>query len=199
LEKLGIFIDGSWLFHVTKHLKDSYQLKLLYQRIPGSLGRYFKTNNYNATSCEVHFYGSLPENTSSYDNSRQQKFYTILNERFGFHTHIFKLTRCESSGKFREKQVDVAIATDMLDFSRSYDVIAFVGGDQDFLPVLTRIHAKGKKLLHVGYNDQKLKYCPTSSVFHSAKCLQFPTFFINEHIQDLCVPVLPITANRLIA
>ena len=202
MENVAIFIDGSWLYQVSKHLKNSHNLKLLYQRIPSSICQHLRANSGQSFSSEVHFYGSLPENTPSYDNSKQRHFYKFLEEKFGFKTHIFQLCRCRDTGKYREKQVDVAIATDMLDFAlgrQSHNVIAFVGGDQDYIPVLTRMNAKGKKLLLVGYNDREQRYNPTSSRLRNAKYLHFPTLFINEHTDIFCKSILPLTTNNLVA
>ena len=66
-------------------------------------------------------------------------------------TEVSKCPHCtDSMLGYKEKGVDTRIATDMIKFAweDAYDTALLVSADQDFVPVVDFLDAKGKKVLH---------------------------------------------------
>lgn len=63
--------------------------------------------------------------------------------------------RTGPDGRGREKQVDVYLATEIvaLAYEDAYDVAYLISGDEDYVPAIERVHAKGKQVIAVTFRD----------------------------------------------
>lgn len=90
-----------------------------------------------------YFYGSIPKNPKP----SQEAFHNSL-QYMGYETKIFQLS--EHSGEFREeKEVDIALATDVLLFGHrdNYDIAVILTGDKDYKPAIQAIKDMGKTVI----------------------------------------------------
>lgn len=138
MPKVAVFIDGASF---------SIACRRAHSGLPdyGALGRLI-ARRWNHTLGPIFYYDSLSSHPSS--QARQRKFWQVQRER-GI---TLKLGRTEPNhdGSFRQKEVDVMIACDLLTgaFEKSFDRAALVSGDTDFAYA---IECAGKLGVEVGW------------------------------------------------
>ena len=75
-----------------------------------------------------------------------------------FHDYIrhngFELKLRDSTNEVTQKEVDVALAVDMLQqaYDDNYDIAILISGDRDFVPAIEKIKARGKRVEVASFN-----------------------------------------------
>jgi len=127
-KRLMIFIDGSNVYKEAKrHFGQDCQID--YPKLIEELSQ-------NEDFIRAYFYGSKLE-------GRNEAFFKSLNYK-GIKTIIKTLK--EREGRYIEKGIDVALATDLLalGFRGAFDVAIVVSGDGDLKNVIERVQSVGR-------------------------------------------------------
>lgn len=79
---------------------------------------------------------------------------------------------------YEQKEVDVSLAVDMLEHAllNHYDVAILVSGDRDYIPVIQRVQASGKRVEVASYEDfisSDNELILTADVYHKLKDIPF--------------------------
>ncbi|MFQ6095044.1 MAG: NYN domain-containing protein [Candidatus Bathyarchaeia archaeon] len=132
-QKVMIFVDGSNLLHSAIQAG----VKLDYDKLRTVLvgdGRLVR----------AYWFGSYREG-----DKKQERFYEMLKKRLGYDVTIYKTQR-RIDGRtgreyYREKGVDVALVTEMLQlgFLRAYDTCILVAGDADYARAVEVVKRQG--------------------------------------------------------
>ncbi len=143
MQRLIIFIDGSYLFKAFKSIRE--------QKLGDSEGRYrYKDVKMSEILSKPYYlvqkryYGSI----NSFDPTvaeKQARYHTFL-RRQGFENTIMDLKII--GGEHKEKGVDGSINVDMNELARenAYEVAILVAADGDFtVPGVTRVQERYKK------------------------------------------------------
>lgn len=85
----------------------------------------------------------------------QMKYYEIMQYR-GAKVILNKLKR-DKPGEYRQKGVDVYIASDLLSlaFENAYDIAMLVSGDSDFIEVIDKVRERGKLVFLASFENGK--------------------------------------------
>jgi len=78
-----------------------------------------------------------------------------------------------------EKEVDVQLATDLLEFRNIYDVAILISGDQDFTPAVKVIKNHGKRVVNVSFTTRGGKLLPGGAYVLNQICDK--TLIIDYH------------------
>lgn len=129
VDRVMIFIDGSYLFHAARDLG----LKLDYEKLQSVLTQ-------NRKLVRPYYYGTNGKHPG------QDAFHNKL-RYMGFEVDLRPL-RQYGAGKPFEKGVDVALVTDMLTFAfrDSYDAAILVSGDKDYVKAVKRVKEIPKRV-----------------------------------------------------
>lgn len=182
---IEIFVDGSWLYQVCRHLKKQYGYKFDYSQIPTLVRSHLMRHGFTGNICNIYYLCSYHPN--SHYASNEQRLYRAL-EWMGFKVIRFSARR--TANGFCEKKVDVALTAWMMSRSISddaFDVGVLISGDSDYVPMLDFLNQRQKKLLLVGYEDNVQGYYPTSRELMQDNSFTIPTLLINENIDELCI------------
>jgi len=153
MERLIIFIDGSYLFKSFKSIRECYlkDMKGEYRHNPVQLADIF-SQGYSLQ--EKHYYGSINSFNAGIA-AKQARFHTYLHIR-GFHMTIMDLKII--GGEHKEKGVDGSINVDMneLAHDNKYDVGILVAADGDFTePGVKRVQEKyHKKIINASFKNR---------------------------------------------
>ncbi len=127
--RVSIFIEGSHLFFVTKHLGFQYDTK----KLRDLFGKYG-----NVVDCI--YYAAVPADGS------QDGFLTHLSKTgYSVETKPLKTIKHEDGGGHQKGNFDVEIALDMVAQVENYDLAVLVSGDGDFERPLKILRSRGKQ------------------------------------------------------
>lgn len=134
--KLMVFIDGSNLYHESDRF--SRGIRIDFEKF-----REVTSRGYDLI--RSFYYASIPA-TPTPD---QAGFFKKLNY-LGFKTRIKPLREVYLNGRreYREKGVDVALATDLVSYGmrKAYDWALVVSGDQDLCDAIEHVQAQGLRV-----------------------------------------------------
>lgn len=134
--KLMVFIDGSNLYHESDRF--SRGIRIDFEKFREVLSEGFDL-------IRMFYYASIPQ-TATPD---QAGFFKKLNY-LGFKTRIKPLREVYINGRreYREKGVDVALATDLVSYGmrKAYDWALVVSGDQDLCDAIEHVQAQGLRV-----------------------------------------------------
>ncbi|MFA6551917.1 MAG: NYN domain-containing protein [Candidatus Paceibacterota bacterium] len=117
----AIFIDGDWLYMVTRRINR----KVDYVKFFSILIKSFGTNT------KVYFYGAI--NSS---DKKQTSFYALL-KKIGYRVFCTELIKRE--GVFISKGLEIQLSVDAMQRLPSFKKFVLVSGDGDFAPLLKKI------------------------------------------------------------
>lgn len=191
--KAMIFIDGSWLFHNLSHLREILQdpnyiidYKKLPKLIARTLGEYLDDK---VDIVRTNFFGAIPINKPGFDTTPQQNFFNFLEKECHYQMEIHDIDFKHNPDIHpQEKCVDVALATSMMMYamlSSSYDVAVLVAGDLDYMPLLKKVRALGKRTMLVAmraFSD----YAPTNEkLINNFSLFDFNVLSLEDHLEEL--------------
>ncbi len=111
--------------------------------------------------------GRKPEDQATLDNLRSLGFRLITREAVVWR-----------NDHYEQKEVDVSLAVEMMEHAlmNHFDVAIVVSGDRDYIPVVQKVQAAGKRVEVASYeeflsNDRELPM--TADVYHKLKEIPF--------------------------
>ncbi|TDA29379.1 MAG: hypothetical protein DSO04_07775 [Hadesarchaea archaeon] len=136
MDRVMIFCDGSYLFHSL----EEYGVRLHYGKLKEELSLGKKT-------IRALFYGSSPESK----RPQQEAFHNAL-RHLGWDVKVYPLKEVEGK-RSKEKQVDIALATDLLLYGHKdlYDIAVLITGDKDYKPAVWAVKEMGKLIKIAGF------------------------------------------------
>ena len=132
---------------------------------------------------------TIPVNKQGYNPAKQKAFYEFLALQCAYDTEILEIDfRREPHARPDDKWVNVALASSMLYFASvpgAYDVATIVGGDADYIPLLKRVRAMGKRVQIVGMNNLDGKFLTSAMLLTTPGIQDVPPIFHDEHAQEI--------------
>ena len=191
--KTMIFVDGTWLYHSRQILFDvlgADGFEIDYKRIPeviaDDLGQWQEDRIDIVRTC---YFGTLPINKPGCNPSKQKAFYDFLAFHCGYDTEIIDVDyRRDPGARPDERSVGVALASAMVYYASLpgvFDVATLVAGDSEYIPLLRRVRAMGKRTQLVALTNTATR-TPTSTLLQTESgVLDFPPVFLDDHAQNL--------------
>ncbi|NLL84152.1 MAG: NYN domain-containing protein [Lentisphaerae bacterium] len=191
--KAMIFVDGTWLYHGRQILfealgEDGFEID--YKRIPEIVADDLEQwQNDHIDIVRTCYFGSLPINKPGCNPAKQKAFYDFLALQCGYDTEIVDIDyRREPTTRPDERWVGIALASSMIYYASIpgvFDVATLIAGDSEYIPLLQRVRAMGKRTHLVAINNLDDRN-PTSQLLQTATgALDFPTLFLDEHAKNL--------------
>ncbi|MCK5879237.1 MAG: NYN domain-containing protein [Holophagae bacterium] len=191
--KTMIFIDGSWIFHNKAEIVNAFHdpdFKINYQSIPQLVSNHLASvSEKEIDIVRTCFFGSIPVNKPGFDPGAQEAFYDYLRKECHFETEIYEIDFKNQQGLSpQEKCVDIALASSMMHYASipgAIDVTVLLAGDFDYMPVLRRVRAMGKRTLLAGLRRLGSIYPTSQKLLHSTDLFDFPHLFLEEHLDEI--------------
>ena len=140
---LYAFIDASNLWEAQKARGKMFDyLKL----------KDFLKTKFGVSKIEIYYYTAYPaDGTRDYSLDKKHKFFTYLKKALGYKVRKKELKRIvvhkEKGDLIEEKgNMDVEMTIDAVHNVEEYSVAVFFSGDSDFMPLVTYIRNRGKKV-----------------------------------------------------
>jgi uncharacterized LabA/DUF88 family protein len=142
-DSIYVFIDASNLWEA--------------QKARGRMFDYLKLKNvlktrFEASHIEIYYYTAYPaDGTRDYSMDKKHKFFTFLKKRLGYHVvkkELKRITIHSDVGDTVEEKgnMDVEMTIDAVHNVAKYSVAVFFSGDSDFMPLVTYIRNRSKKV-----------------------------------------------------
>ena len=187
-----IFIDGCWLYKGRQALFDKLGEKgfeIDYKRIPDIIAQSLaEISGQEVDVVRTCYYGTIPVNKVGYNPSKQRVFYEFLGEQCGYEMDIMEIDfRKEPNAMPDNKWINSNLASEMTYLATipgAFDVAVLVGGDADYVPVLRRVRALGKRVQLVAMNAVRGHVISSKSLISATRCFDFPHIFMDEHAVD---------------
>jgi len=192
--KTMIFIDGSWLYHSRQALFESLGeesgFEIDYKRIPDIIAHQVA----NVLDSEVdvvrtNYFGTIPVNKQGYNPTKQKAFYEFLAMQCAYDIEILEIDfRREPDASPDDKWVNVALASSMTYLASlpgAFDMAVLVAGSADYIPLLRRVRAMGKRVQIVSMNNIDGKSLCSASLLTTPGIQDMPPIFLDEHSQQI--------------
>lgn len=200
-----IFIDLSWLFVNDREIVGP-EARLSYASLEWVLasqlqklvsGTQFSIAPY-VYICGKFMYFGHPAQYDPMDHAdanRRFDFLETLEKKYHFVVNVYdqdfagqRLRRADRGNTHRpikEKQVDVAMAVDMLDkaWDNQFQVAIVVAGDLDFAPALKKVRERGKQVMLASIRTSCHRFL--SDPDDPLKIRDFPVVWLNDFREDL--------------
>ncbi|MGN1358884.1 MAG: NYN domain-containing protein [Kiritimatiellia bacterium] len=193
--KAMIFIDGSWLYHSRQALFDALGanngFEIDYNRIPDIITQAIAESlGENVDLIRTNYFGTIPVNKVGFNPAKQMAFYDFLAIQCGYDTEIVPIDfRKDPDAKPDDKWVNVALAAAMMQYAMipaAVDIVVLVGGHSDYIPLLRRVRAAGKRVFLVAMNSTSPRNTLTSpALLTEPGLLDFPPLFLDQHSEDI--------------
>lgn len=164
-----VFIDGTWLGVVANRLADQHDVQgrpggpLDFGQLPRVCAESVSGQMTPGASLDVvrtYWFGSIAANFDPIDSDvvqRRSEFFDALRRQHRYEVVRYetdyrggRVRRTERSveDEPREKAVDVALATALLEMAalNAYDIAIVIAGDRDFVPALQAVRRLGKRV-----------------------------------------------------
>lgn len=138
-----VFIDASNLWQAQKIKGKMFDYEKL---------KIFLKKKFVASDLKIFYYTAYPaDGTRDYSLDGRHRFFTYLKKGLDFTVRKKELKRIpihnDVGDSVQEKgNMDVEIAIDALHFKEKYNIAIFFTGDSDFLPLVTYLKNKNKKV-----------------------------------------------------
>lgn len=149
-ERIFIVIDGSNFYHRIKELNLQNLLKFDYVRFSEFIA------GERAVVIKRYYIAAVREefgNEKSKELMKNQRILSGKLKNFGWEISFGHMLKTDA---YREKGVDVQIATDILigAYENLYDTVVLISSDTDLIPALIKAKEKGKKIEYVGFSHK---------------------------------------------
>jgi len=192
--KTMIFVDGAWLYYGRQALfevlneQDGFEVD--YKRIPdiiaGDLAECLGADVDVVRTC---YFGSIPANRPGYNPTKQRSFYDFLAMQCAYDTEIVEIDyRHDPQPRADDKSVHVALASAMMYYAAmpgAFDVATLLAGDADYIPLLRRVRALGKRTQLVAINNIGGRFITSVGLLTAPGAHDFPPIFLDEHAKDV--------------
>ncbi|MFN0067298.1 MAG: NYN domain-containing protein [Limisphaerales bacterium] len=157
LTRIGVFFDGSYFAKVSEHYRYVHPRRSwlsitgLLDFVCRQVAQEEQADPRRCTVVDSHYFrGRFPakEAEAAGRLSAERVFDDIL--MFGgVITHYLPVYRNPHTGRAGEKGIDVWLALEAYELTRSkgYDVLALVSGDADYVPLIRKVHTLGTRTL----------------------------------------------------
>ena len=172
-ERIGIFVDGSNMYHYIRELGLARQLQFDYKKFAEYLARG------RAIVGAKYYIGKVRTDGSQKSQelrANQQRLWARLLS-FGWEIEYGHMLK--SDGTFHEKGVDVQIAVDLLKgaYKDLYDTAVLVSSDNDLIPAIKEVQNSSKQLEYVGFSHRPsfgiLKHSSIRTLLKKEDIVQF--------------------------
>ena len=190
--KVMIFIDGAWLYHSRQVLFDCLNeqdgFEIDYKRIPdiiaNEISQYLGMEVDLVRTC---YFGTIPSHRPGYNPAKQTAFYEFLAMQCAYDTEILDIDfrRDPHAG---DKSVHVALASAMMYYAAVpgvFDVAAIIAGDSDYVSLLRRVRAVGKRTQLVAINNINGRYATSATLMTTPGIQDLPPIFLDEHAKEM--------------
>jgi hypothetical protein len=205
MPKLMVFVDGTWLYHNTPRLGQSFgrsDFRVDFGKLPVVLAKAIEQQigPIELDVVRTYIFGSYPANHDLLDEElveRQLDFYGTLREEYHYEVETFPIDfrgrrvrrsdrAPEDQFEQKEKCVDIALATSMLYFAAipgAYDVAVAVVGDEDFQPALQHVRRLGKRVAIASIKGScSARYVDPRD---EARVKDFDVIWLDDHLAEL--------------
>lgn len=192
-----VFVDGSWLYYsfhgrrpncpVTSaygkgweygHSFDYDRLpQLISQQLQDELLRRHRTSRFVEIVRTVVFSSARAD--THHRSTRMRMFRQMEEANFEVHMSV-------TTG-IHEKCIDISLAVEMMHYASvegAYDIAVLVSGDKDFMPALSRIRQKGKRVAICSMRN----CCARDLLDKRANVRDFDPVWLDDHLDYLIVP-----------
>lgn len=141
--RLYVFIDASNLWQAQKARGRMFD----YEKLKNVL-----KSKFAASLIEIYFYTAYPANgTRDYDLSKKHNFFTYLKKALKYNVvkkELKRITKHTKQGDLIEEKgnMDVEMTIDAIHNISKYDTAIFFSGDSDFMPLVSYIRNRNKKV-----------------------------------------------------
>jgi hypothetical protein len=151
MTKIGIFVDGGYLSEVSKYYRFNHPKQAWIN--PSGLSIFAKRAvaeklGVEESTCvitEAHYFRGRfsAQSTEAHGTLLEERLFDDMLLRANFIPHLTLMD--ESLSFVREKAVDTGLVVEALDLAMQakYDVLVLVGCDEDFVPLISKLHGKG--------------------------------------------------------
>lgn len=143
MDYIHVFIDASNLWQAQKAKGMLFDFAKL---------KNFLIDTYNTKHIKIFYYTAYPKDgTRDYSLDSKHKFFIYLSKALNFEVRKKELKRIRQDNLvgevFKEKgNMDVEMTIDVIHFINDYSTAIFFSGDSDFLPLVSYIRNKNKKV-----------------------------------------------------
>ena len=192
--KTMIFIDGAWLYHGRQVLFDCLNeqegFEIDYKRIPDiiahDVGECLGEDVDVVRTC---YFGTIPSNRPGYSPTKQRSFYEFLAMQCAYDTEIIEVdARRDPANHGDDKSVHVALASSMMYYASlpgAFDIATLIAGDPDYIPLLRRVRAVGKRTQLVAINNLGGRFVTSAALLSLPGIHDFPPIFLDEHAKEV--------------
>lgn len=152
-ERAMVFIDGSNLYHIIKHLvpkkkPSDFSFEKFTKKIVG-----------NKKLVRVYYYNCPLDISKNFDAyGSQQKFFEKLKKIQNFKLVLCRMQKVEINGKvaYQAKEDDIHLAVDMvkLAYNNAYDTAILISSDGNFVPAVQAVKETGKNIENIGFENK---------------------------------------------
>lgn len=109
-------------------------------------------SKFSASAIDIYYYTAYPANgTRDYDLNKKHAFFTYLKKALDYRVVKKELKRivvhAKEGDSVQEKgNMDVEMTIDAVHHIQNYDTALFFSGDSDFMPLVSYIRNRGKKV-----------------------------------------------------
>ena len=194
-----IFIDGTWLYYSIYGQRSGcpikrrfgpdwqYSHRVAFEQLPAmiakSLHQQLLDNSQSQRFVEVvRTVVFTSARADTHARSHRMRMFQQM-EAANFEVHMSTTTGVQ------EKCVDIALAVEMMHYASvegAYDCAVLLSGDKDFIPALSRIRQKGKRVALCSMRN----CCSRDLVVPSSHVRDFNPIWLDDALEDLVLPNL---------
>jgi len=144
------FIDGGYLRYGLKRMFGHDHID--YAKLRNHIVAVVDSQGIKSELIRAYYYdGIVDPLVDEQEHRRQNKYFEKIRSKKSFEVRLGRVKQTQDSP--RQKGVDILIAVDMLTkaYLEHYDVAAFLGGDDDFLDLISAVKNLAGKRVHGFY------------------------------------------------
>lgn len=189
-----LFVDGAWVYHNRQLIIQnaaSGDFEIDYRKIPQLAAQLIEAHSTLPVDVvRTCYFAAIPVNKPGFNPAKQETFYQFLSNDCHFDVEIFEMDfRNNADLRPREKCVDIALTASMMYYAAipdCYDVAILVAGDSDYIALLQRVRALGKRTMLLGIKGNGSSSAPTSKYLYTEPGLfDYEPIFLDERAEDL--------------
>ena len=191
LTKIGIFYDGNFFFHVSNHYlydhprRSRISITGIHQFIVHEVARQEERPVKQCKIVDMHYFRGrvAAYEAQARDLLLRERIFDDILMKEGVITHYLPLS---PEG---EKGIDVWLALEAFELAvfKKYDVIALIGSDGDYLPLVRKLNTIGARVMVLGcdfeYTDQFGNHRATKTAHALLESATYP-ILLNQVIDD---------------
>eukprot|EP00966_Prymnesium_polylepis_P261136 6031926-Prymnesium_polylepis.1 len=194
-----VFIDGTWLYYslygrrqdcaVAKRFGPdwAYSHRVAFEQLPAMIAQSLHQQLLDKSQAQrfvevVRTVVFTSARADTHERSHRMRMFQQM-ERANFEVHMSTTTGVQ------EKCVDIALAVEMMHYASidgAYDCAVLLSGDKDFMPALSRIRQKGKRVAICAMRNG----CSRDLIVPSSHVRDFDPIWLDDALDEFILPVL---------